>query len=127
MRLKLCAKCQKVIPSNKTYCDRCEKLVQKRVEEYKKKSNSRYNKQRDKKYEQFYNSKAWRKLRKKYIDKYFLCELCDKNTHTLAEEVHHKEPIQTVTGWERRLEWNNLIALCHYHHDMQHGRFKGRK
>ena len=130
MRLKLCAKCQKPIPASNRYCDKCKAIVEQRIEEYKKESSSRYNKQRNPKYTEFYNSKAWRMLRYKYISKHFLCEECqkeNKNDISLAEEVHHIDPIQTPTGWERRLEWSNLIALCHYHHDIAHKRFKGRK
>ncbi len=127
MRLKLCAKCQKVIEAPNTYCEECQKKVDEFKEEYKKKANNRYNKQRNKKEEQFYNSKAWRTLSKKYMDKHSLCELCNKDTYTLAEEVHHIKPIQTPEGWERRLDWHNLIALCHMHHNMMHGRFKRRR
>ena len=134
MLMKLCAKCQKVIQAPNRYCDKCKSIVEERAEEYKQKSNNRYNKQRDKKYEQFYNSKAWRTLRSKYINKHYLCEECQKEaeqnkeyTICLAEEVHHKEPIQTEAGWLKRLDWNNLISLCHMHHDIMHKRFSRRR
>ena len=58
---------------------------------------------------------------------YSKAELKKEYTIELAEEVHHKEPIQTPTGWIRRFEWSNLISLCHKHHDMAHNRFKRRK
>lgn len=132
MIMKLCARCQKIISAPNRYCDRCKVIVEKQTEEIKQKSNNRYNRQRDKKYTQFYNSKAWRILSKKYMDKHYLCEECEKEakqkkeyTIQLAEEVHHKEPIQTETGWLRRLDWNNLISLCHMHHDKAHKRFGG--
>lgn len=132
--MKLCARCQKLIEAPNRYCDNCRPKIEKQIEEYKQASTKRYNQQRDKKYTQFYNSKAWKMLRKRYITKHYLCEECQKeaklnNEYTiqLAEEVHHKEPIQTETGWLRRLEWNNLISLCHYHHDKAHGRFRRRK
>lgn len=133
MIMKLCARCQKLIQAPNRYCDTCKVVIDKQVEQIKQKNNSRYNKQRNPKYSKFYNSKAWRTLSKRYITKYYLCEECQKeaeikNEYTicLAEEVHHKEPIQTETGWLRRLEWNNLISLCHKHHDIAHKRFKGR-
>lgn len=132
--MKLCARCQKLIQAPNRYCDECKVKVEKQIEEYKQKSNSRYNRQRDEKYSKFYNSKAWRTLSKKYITKHYLCEECQneaklKNEHTicLAEEVHHIQPIKTPEGWERRLDWNNLKALCHTHHDIAEGRFKGRR
>lgn len=134
MLMKLCARCQKVIQAPNRYCETCKPIVEKQIEQIKQKNNTRYNKQRDKKYTQFYNSKAWRTLSKKYINQYYLCEECQKEakikkeyTVQLAEEVHHKEPIQTEAGWLRRLEWSNLISLCHMHHDIAHKRFKKRR
>lgn len=132
--MKLCARCQKLIEAPNRYCERCKPIVEKQTERYRQKGNTRYNKQRNKKYEQFYNSKAWRTLSKQYINKHYMCEECEKEAKLndkyniqLAEEVHHKEPIQTEAGWIRRLEWSNLIALCHKHHDIAHKRFKGAK
>ncbi len=132
--MKLCARCQRLIQAPNRYCDACKIKIEKQIEEYKQKGNNKYNQQRDKKYIQFYNSKAWRALSKKYITKHYLCEECQKeaklkNEYTicLAEEVHHKEPIQTEAGWLKRLDESNLIALCHMHHDIAHKRFKGRR
>ena len=134
MLLKLCARCQKVIQAPDRYCDKCKEIVNKTIEENKQQSMSRYNKTRDKKYKSFYNSKDWKLLKEAYKTKHPYCELCqeeakkqDKYTIQLTEEIHHKEPIQTPTGWLRRLEWSNLIALCHIHHNMMHDRFKKRR
>lgn len=131
MLLKLCAKCQRVIQAPNRYCKECQKEVEQQIENNKKRNMNRYNKNRNKKYKSFYNSQAWKLLRDTYKEKNYLCEECQaearrdsKYTIQLTEEVHHKEPIQTPTGWLRRLEWSNLIALCHYHHDMKHNRFK---
>ena len=133
MLMKLCARCQKVIESPNRYCNKCKEIVENETQKYKKKNNTNYNKQRDKKYIQFYNSKAWRTLSNKYRNIHYLCEEClkeakDKKEYTisLSEEVHHKIAIKTPEGWERRLDWNNLIALCHIHHDIAEGRFKGK-
>jgi len=129
--MKLCARCHKIIQAPNSYCDKCKIIIEKQIEENKQRNNIRYNKQRNKKYTQFYNSKPWRILSKKYITKHYLCEKCqeeakqnNKYTINLAEEVHHKEPIQTEAGWLRRLDWDNLIALCHMHHDIAHNRFR---
>lgn len=134
MRMKLCARCQKVIQAPNTYCDKCKPIVDEQVEERKQRNNSRYNQNRDSKYTKFYNSKEWRTLSKVYINKHYMCEECerearlnDKYNIQISEEVHHIDPIQTDAGWIRRLDLNNLIALCHRHHDIAHGRFKGRK
>lgn len=133
MLLKLCARCQKVIQAPNRYCDKCKEMVNKTIEENKQQSMSRYNKTRDKKYKTFYNSKDWKLLKEAYKTKHPYCELCqeeakkqNKYTIQITEEIHHKEPIQTPTGWLRRLEWSNLIALCHIHHNITHDRFKKR-
>lgn len=134
MLLKLCARCQKVIQAPNRYCSNCQKIVDKEIEINKQRNMSRYNKNRDNKYKTFYNSKDWKLLKEAYKIKHPYCEMCQeeakkegKYTIQLTEEIHHREPIQTPTGWLRRLEWSNLIALCHKHHDMQHNRFKKRK
>ena len=134
MLLKLCARCQKVIQAPNRYCDKCKEIVNKTIEENKQQSMSRYNKTRDKKYKTFYNSKDWKLLKEAYKNKHPYCELCqeeakkqNKYTIQITEEIHHKEPIQTPTGWLRRLEWSNLIALCHIHHNIMHDRFKKRR
>lgn len=134
MLLKLCTRCQKVIQAPNRYCDKCKEIVNKTIEENKQQSMSRYNKTRDKKYKTFYNSKDWKLLKEAYKTKHPYCELCqeeakkqNKYTIQITEEIHHKEPIQTPTGWLRRLEWSNLIALCHIHHNIMHDRFKKRR
>lgn len=134
MLLKLCARCKKVIQSPNKYCSNCKEIAEKEIEDNKRRSMSRYNKNRDKKYKAFYNSKEWKLLRNAYREKHELCEMCqeeakkdNKYSIQLTEEVHHKEPIQTPTGWLRRLDWSNLIALCHKHHDIQHNRFKEKR
>ena len=134
MLLKLCARCQKVIQAPNRYCTNCQKIVEKEIEKNKQRNMSRYNKNRDKKYKAFYNSKEWKLLRDTYKKKHNLCkkskEEAKKNKKKkikIIKKVHHKEPIQTPTGWLRRLEWSNLISLCHKHHNMQHNRFKKRR
>lgn len=111
----MCARCKRLIQTHNRYCDKCKSIVEKQVEDYKQKNNSRYNKQRNKKYTQFYNSKAWRTLSKQYINKHYLCEECEKeaklnNKYTiqLAEEVHHKEPIQTETRLVKKIRMEQL-------------------
>ena len=106
----MCARCKTLVQSHNRYCNKCKAIVEKKIEEYKQKNNIRYNKQRDKKYTQFYNSKAWRTLRMQYINKNYLCEECQKEaklkdeyTIQLAEEVHHKEPIQTDTRLDKTI------------------------
>lgn len=124
MLLKACPRCGNLIPYGVAYCKGCTPIIQAQREAYiersKKASNKRYNKTRDPKYTSFYNSKEWRILSAKYTqDKQYRCELCGK----IATEVHHKEPIQTESGWIRRLDYNNLELLCVECHNKRHKRF----
>lgn len=124
MLLKVCRRCGNMITYPKTYCDAClEAVVQERAED-KLLAHRRYNKTRDKKYTQFYNSLPWRTLSQTYIqERQYKCEGCGK----VASEVHHKEPIQTDGGWVRRLDWDNLEAVCLDCHNERHGRFQKKK
>lgn len=74
------------------------------------------------KYSQFYNSVQWRTLRnQKFYDANGLCELCLKDgIINEAREIHHIVPIEK--DWNKRLDYDNLIALCPSHHQEQHNR-----
>lgn len=109
-----------------TYCSKCQTEIEKQKAEYlnkrKKSSNSKYNVKREKKYIQFYNSLDWKRLSLQYmIDKGYRCE--GDGCHNIATEVHHIIPIQTSEGWERRLDYTNLKALCIRCHNKAHNRF----
>ncbi len=126
MIYKLCNKCKKPIIYPNKYCAECLKKVEANQEILKTKRNSRYNKTRDTKYKEFYNSKAWRMLKdKKLQDEQYRCEYdkCNK----LATEVHHIIPIQIEAGWNRRLDYDNLMCLCVEHHNLKHNRFQRRR
>ena len=128
MLLKACSRCRKLIHYPNIYCDTCKPIAEeeKRIafEEKKKKWNTRYNQKRDPKYTRFYASSDWKRLSKaKMQDAGYRCEDCG----ALAVEVHHMEPIQTESGWERRLDWNNLKAVCLDCHNKAHGRFSSRR
>lgn len=66
----------------------------------------------------FRNTNAWIKKRNqiKERDKY-LCQMCLKdNIYTYKQlQVHHIIPL--VEQYDRRLDSNNLITLCRYHHE----------
>ena len=73
-------------------------------------------------YDSFYQSKEWLLLRnQKFYDADGLCELCRKNGIIKeAKEIHHIVPIEI--DWSKRLDYNNLIALCSDCHNAQHER-----
>lgn len=128
MLLKSCAHCGALIPYGSAYCKTCEPIIQARRKEYqherKKKYNKCYDERRCKKYVDFYHSRAWRRLAAQFMsDKRYRCERCG----AIAENVHHKQPIQTDEGWERRFDYDNLELLCIRCHNMEHKRFYKRK
>ena len=65
----------------------------------------------------FRNSNAWiiKREQIKIRDKY-LCQICLKeNVYTYNDlQVHHIVPL--AEGYNLRLDENNLITLCAYHH-----------
>lgn len=72
------------------------------------------------KYNSFYQSKEWQLLRQaKWVDADGLCEMCRaKGIIKAAKEIHHKIPIEE--DWSKRLDYDNLIALCSDCHNQQH-------
>lgn len=75
-----------------------------------------------KKYNAFYTSKQWQRLRQqKFQDANGLCERCLKKGIVRAgKEVHHIVPIDK--DWEKRLDYDNLILLCNDCHNEMHER-----
>lgn len=144
MIIKMCAKCKRIIEYPNRYCSECQKIVDKQIEERQKQYNKKYNKSRDPKLVKFRKSKEWIQLKERYLQdlqkkygdvKYaYKCEDCIEINKTdsnyivkLAEEVHHLVFIETPEGWERRLDYYNLRALCNMHHNKRHNRFQKRK
>lgn len=124
MLLKECARCHKLIPYGNTYCDECKPIVEEQREEYKRKRQQRYNMKRDSRYTRFYKSKAWRMLSaKKLQDTKYKCEECGR----YATEVHHKDPIQTPSGWDKRFDYDGLESVCVACHNKHHDRFKSNR
>lgn len=74
------------------------------------------------KHKDFYNSVAWKALRNyKFGMADGLCENCKKKGIVrAAREIHHIVPIEI--DYSKRLEYENLIALCKDCHDSFHGR-----
>ena len=124
MLIKPCAKCSIMIPYGRSHCPTCEEIVKAEREMYqakRKKARDRvYNRKRDPKYMRFYASGDWRRTSKaKMVEANYKCETCG----SIAAEVHHIKPIQTPEGWEQRLEWSNLAALCIKCHNRAHKRW----
>ena len=80
------------------------------------------NKTYHERYSEFYNSPAWKTLRNyKFGQSDGLCENCKKNGIVrAAREIHHVIPIDE--DWSKRLDYENLIALCPECHNSEHER-----
>jgi RNA polymerase subunit RPABC4/transcription elongation factor Spt4 len=123
--LKPCPRCGVLIPRGWVYCPNCKPLAEaerdaareRRAEYLRKKYNQKYNSKRaqdDPKYRTFRNSKAWRETsRAKLQGCGWECEAkVSPQCRGLACEVHHIEPLRTPRGWDRRLDWSNLMGVC---------------
>ena len=129
--LKACPRCRSLIPQGLPYCAQCGPEVEAQRAEYRARNqaarDARYNRQREPKYGEFYRSRAWRETsRAKLAAVGYRCEAGLAGCQGLAVEVHHRTPIQTPEGWESRLDWDGLEALCTACHNGRH-REKGRR
>lgn len=80
------------------------------------------NKTYHERYQQFYNSSEWKALRNyKFGQADGLCEKCKKKGIVrAAREIHHV--ISIDEDWSKRLDYENLIALCPECHNAEHER-----
>lgn len=131
-----CPRCHTLIPVGVAYCPKCKPIAEKQAAEAvqrkrdckRKQYNISYNRKRDPKYQTFYRSKEWRLTSKaKLVSANYKCEAGLDGCQHIAVEVHHIKPIQTQEGWDLRLEWDNLEALCTSCHNKRHERYKKKK
>jgi len=123
--LKACPRCRALIPQGLRYCSNCAPIMEAKradTEAYNKRMyNKAYNKRRDPKYREFYNSTAWRAVSRAVLsDAGYRCTAGLTGCTGLAVEVHHIKPIQTSEGWELRLDVSNLEPLCTSCHNGRH-------
>ena len=111
----------KIRLGNRTYS-------QSELQEYRKANTKRYNQEvrqnrRNKEYTAFYNSTQWRKLRQQVLirDNY-MCQHClaDGIVNDKDLIVHHK--IELKRDWSKRLDMENLEAVCVSCHNKIHGK-----
>ena len=131
MTLHPCPRCKSLIPVGAPYCSTCRPVAEAQAAEaierrqaFKRaKYNKEYNRRRDPKYLQFYRSKDWRLLsRTKLQDCGYKCEAKLQDCKGLAVEVHHIKAIKTEEGWDRRLDWDNLMGVCVTCHNILDGK-----
>lgn len=71
----------------------------------------------------FYSSKEWKQTRAIVFTRDDeLCVHCaKKGIATVGDVVHHiVELLDGKEGWDKRLDPDNLITLCHKHHNLIH-------
>lgn len=125
MVMKRCPRCKRLMPYGKAYCSECTPRAEAELQAIRdrnaKKKAQAYNRRRDPKYLTFYRSKAWRELSRAFLQSAgYKCQAKLDGCQGLAMEVHHKVPIRTPEGWERRLDWSNLEAVCTSCHNGRH-------
>lgn len=132
MLLKACPRCKRMIPHGLPYCAECAPIAaaqraeaQERKAEHKRQQyNQKYNRRRDPKYTAFYLSKEWKiTSRTKLQQAKYKCEAKLEGCQGLAVEVHHIKALKTPEGWEHRLDWDNLQAVCTACHNKLDKRF----
>ncbi len=125
MVLKPCPRCRRMMPHGRAYCEACTPIAKAELEAIRernaKQKAQRYNRRRDPKYLAFYRSQDWKRTSRAYLtEKGYKCEANLVGCQGMAVEVHHVQPIQTPEGWERRLDWSNLEAVCTACHNGRH-------
>lgn len=102
--------CYKLTRNECAYCDDHIEEFEKKEKERRKNFNSYYNK--DNKYNKFYWTQKWKKLREYILARdNYLCQDCLKNkVISEATEVHHIEKLRKA--WDKRYDPDNLISLC---------------
>ena len=123
--MKPCPRCKRLIPHGVQYCTTCAPIRAAELEAIRDRNAQRkanlYNRRRDPKYLAFYRSQAWKaQSRAKLQSSGYKCEARLTGCQGLAVEVHHIKPIQTPEGWDLRLEWENLEAVCVNCHNGRH-------
>lgn len=104
------------------YCDKHTAVSQEEAAARNRHYDEHVRQQRDRKYTEFYHSKAWNIIRAMALTRdNGLCVHCHMlNKITLADTVHHKIAIKQ--GWSKRLDLDNLISLCYPCHNKIEGR-----
>ncbi|WP_038601833.1 HNH endonuclease signature motif containing protein [Peptoclostridium acidaminophilum] len=102
----------------------CEK--HRALEEHDKQDrNYHYDKQvrrvKDRRFTEFYHSNEWSKARRmRLMFDAGVCQECIKHDKvTMADVVHHI--VEIKDDWDKRLDMNNLVSLCHSCHNKIHG------
>lgn len=108
-------------------CEGAKKQKQKNQEFYDKHIRKS---DKNKKYDDFYHSKEWRRLADHMKHKYHnLCVKClmESGIPINQDTIHHILEIRTDEGWLRRLDADMLIPLCHDCHNELHSNYTDKQ
>lgn len=130
--LKQCSwrNCTKIVEDGVIYCTYHQlKWDKENKERYKEYNNKRKMNKEQKKYQDFYNSKHWRKLRDVVINKYYgidILEYYRTGRIVQGQALHHI--VSVSEDYNRRLDISNLIYLTEKNHRRVHEEYlKGKK
>lgn len=129
---KKCSKtgCNKIVDNEVIYCDYHQKKWEETERERYKEYQSRRRKDKEqRKYQDFYNSDGWKRIRVPIIDDCFSIDILEYyRTGKIieGERVHHI--IELSEDWNSRLDVFNLIYLTEQNHRRVHEEYnKGIK
>ena len=125
MLMKPCPKCGTLYSYGKPYCPKCMPIYEANKVGYKAKNQKNYDeKRKDSRERKFYKSKKWQTLATATMARRgYKCERCG----AWGRQVHHKIPIQTPEGWNRRFDPSNLELLCIRCHNIEHNRERPKR
>ena len=130
MIIKFCSRCGAPVVYPASLCEACKEKIRKAdMKRWHSAPRSRDTAKREK---AFYRSAAWRLAKIGYFNAHgHWCIDClnelrfgyrlPKNVQPV-DEVHHV--ISLEENFALRLDPDNLVGLCHTHHDIRHGRKK---
>lgn len=122
MSLRKTCRCGAIIPYEKNYCAKCMIEIEEKKKQQQKKYDEDIRYKRDKKYHDFYKSDGWKRVKTLALvrDK-GLCQWCmEEGRIRPAYVVHHI--VEVKQDWDRRLDIENLVSLCHECHNRHHSK-----
>jgi hypothetical protein len=124
---KLCSfrGCTKIIDNDVMYCEYHQaKWEQKEKERYKEYSKRRKINKEQKKYQDFYASDAWQRIRSIVINDCYgidILEYYKTGKIIQGECIHHIDTIED--NWNSKLDFGNLIYLTERNHRQVHSKY----
>jgi len=100
-------------------CQYCGRIHDSKFACSQKPQRKKYNTEADK----FRWTSLWQKKREEIKQRdLYLCQICERDLYNTTNkynskdlEVHHNIPINE--NYNKRLDNNNLLTVCHYHHE----------